>query len=100
MLCGGNIDVTMISRIIERGLVKTGRLMRIRVHVPDAAGALAAITRIVANTGANVVQIHHQRAFTDIALGETAIELQLETRGFEHVDEVRKALTEAGMRID
>lgn len=99
VLSGGNIDMNVISRIIERGLVASGRMMRVRVTVPDIAGALAGVTRIIADRGANVVEIHHDRAFSDIELGETSIELVLETRGFDHVDEVRTALEQAGYRV-
>lgn len=99
VLSGGNIDMNVISRIIERGLVASGRMMRVRVTVPDVAGALAGVTRIVADQRANVVEIHHDRAFSEIELGETAIELVLETRGFDHVEEVRAALEEAGYRV-
>jgi threonine dehydratase len=100
VLSGGNIDVNVVSRIIERGLVKSGRMMRVRVTVPDVAGALAQVTRAVADTRANVLHIHHDRAFFDIQLGETAIELVLETRGFDHVDEVNAALDRAGFRVE
>jgi threonine dehydratase len=99
ILSGGNIDVNLIARIIERGLVKTGRLMRVRVTVPDIAGALARLTRAVAETRANVVEIHHDRAFSDIHLGETEVELVLETRDFEHMDEVRLAIKNAGLGL-
>lgn len=96
ILCGGNIDVTLMSRIIERGLVKSGRLMRLAVQVPDIAGSLARLTGVVAGTHANVVQIHHDRAFRRGALSSVQVELVLETRGFEHVEEVRTALMHAG----
>jgi threonine dehydratase len=96
VLSGGNIDVNLISRIIERGLVKTGRLVRIRVTVPDVAGALAGLTRAVAEVRANVVEIHHDRAFSHIQLGETDVELVLETRGFDHIQEVGAAIQRAG----
>lgn len=99
VLSGGNIDMNVISRIIERGLVASGRMMRVRVTVPDVAGALAGVTRIVADQQANVVEIHHDRTFSDIELGETAIELVLETKGFDHVQEVRTALEKAGYRV-
>lgn len=99
VLSGGNIDMNVISRIIERGLVASGRMMRVRVTVPDVAGSLAGVLRTVADRQANVVEIHHDRTFSDIELGETAIDLVLETRGFDHVHEVRTALENAGYRV-
>lgn len=99
VVSGGNIDVNFMSRIIERGLVKRSRLMRLRVHLPDVAGALAGLLEIVAQVKANVVEIKHDRAFgTD--LGESAVEIVLETRGPEHAQQVRDALAEATIRID
>jgi threonine dehydratase len=100
VLSGGNIDVNLIARIIERGLVKTGRLTRILVTVPDVSGALAQLTRVVAETRANILELNHDRAFSGAELGETLIELVLETHGFEHIDEVSKRLDAAGYRFE
>ena len=100
VLSGGNIDVNLISRIIEHGLVKTGRLSRIVVTVPDVSGVLAALTRVVAETRANVLELNHDRAFSGAELGETLIELVLETHGFEHIDEVCARLSAAGYRFE
>jgi len=99
VLSGGNIDVNLISRIIEHGLVKTGRLVRIVVTVPDVSGVLSELTRVVAGTRANVLELNHDRAFSGAELGETLIELVLETHGFEHIDEVCKRLGAAGYRF-
>jgi threonine dehydratase len=100
VLSGGNIDVNLVSRIIEHGLVKTGRLVRIVVTVPDLAGVLAQLTRVIADTRANVVELNHDRAFSGAELGETLIELVLETHGFEHIDEVCSRLERAGYRFE
>ncbi|HEY1535756.1 MAG TPA: threonine ammonia-lyase [Polyangiaceae bacterium] len=100
VLSGGNIDVNLVSRIIEHGLVKTGRLVRIVVTVPDLAGVLAQLTRVIADTRANVVELNHDRAFSGAELGETLIELVLETHGFEHIDEVCSCLDRAGYRFE
>jgi threonine dehydratase len=89
---GGNIDVTLLSRIIERGLVKDGRLVRMRVHLPDHPGALNRLTAVLAEHRANIVQTRYDRAYHGVTLGETAIELTLETRGPAHVDELIAAL--------
>jgi threonine dehydratase len=99
VLSGGNIDVNLVSRIIERGLVKTGRMVRLFLTVPDIAGTLARITRFVADQRANIVEINHDRAFSGAELGETSIELVLETQGFEHIDQLRRGLIDAGYRF-
>ena len=92
VLCGGNIDVNLLARIIERGLIKDGRLMRIRVTVQDRPGALSGMLRLVAEAEANVIEVHHHRAFSDLGLGEVDIELTLETRGQDHAREIENAL--------
>ena len=92
LIGGGNIDVNLISRIIERGLVKDGRLVRLSVTVPDRPGTLARLTELVARQRANVVEIHHNRAFSKSALGDTVVELVLETRGHEHIDDLVREL--------
>ena len=99
VVSGGNIDVNVISRIIERGLVKSGRVVRLHVTIPDVAGSLARLTALVANTKASVVQIHHDRTFAKTELNEAVVELVLETRGFEHIDEVKAALVAGGYRL-
>jgi threonine dehydratase len=96
---GGNIDVNLISRIIERGLVKDGRLVRLTVTVTDRPGALAKLTEIVARQRANVVEIHHNRAFIKTALGDTAVELVLETRGRDHIDDIVRELESKGYAV-
>ncbi|HEY5375755.1 MAG TPA: threonine ammonia-lyase [Polyangiaceae bacterium] len=100
VLSGGNIDVNLVARIIEHGLVKTGRLVRIVVTVPDVAGVLAQLTRVIADTRANVLELNHDRAFSGAELGETLIELVLETHGFPHIDEVCSRLEHAGYRFE
>ncbi|MCC6647302.1 MAG: threonine ammonia-lyase [Polyangiaceae bacterium] len=99
VVSGGNIDVNFMSRIIERGLVHRGRLMRLRVRLPDVAGALASLLSVVADSRANVVEVHHDRAF-GTELGETWVELVLETRGFDHVEDVKAALGAAGAKLE
>jgi threonine dehydratase len=99
VLAGGNIDVNILSRIIDRGLVDDGRLARLVVTVRDRPGLLARLTAIVARLGANVLESAHSRAFADISVGEVAIALTLETRGREHVDEVIAALRTEGHEV-
>jgi threonine dehydratase len=100
VLCGGNIDVNMISRIIERGLVGDGRMAHLIVRVKDRPGSLSRLTELVARMGANVLDIHHRRGFADISVGDVEIELQLETRGREHVSEIIQALEERGLSVE
>ncbi len=100
VLCGGNIDVNMISRIIQRGLVGDGRLAHLIVKVKDRPGSLARLTELVAGMGANVLDIHHRRGFADISVGDVEIVLELETRGREHVAEIIGALEGRGISVE
>lgn len=93
---GGNIDVTLLSRIIERGLVKDGRLVRLRVHLPDYPGALHRLTGILAQHRANIVETSYDRAYYGVNLGDTAIDITMETKGPEHIAELLAALDVAG----
>src|ERR1700722_4191036 len=93
---GGNINVTLLARIIERGLVKDGRLVRLRVHLPDYPGALHRLTGILADHRANIVETAYDRAYHGVNLGDTAIDITMETRGTDHIDELIVALEDAG----
>lgn len=99
VLSGGNIDVNMISRIIDRGLVADGRLVRLVGRVPDRPGWLARLTHVVAACGANVLEINHRRAFADISVGDVEIVMHLETRGREHVGEIVAALAREQLTV-
>jgi threonine dehydratase len=99
VLSGGNIDVNLVSRIIERGLVKDGRLVRLAVMLRDRPGQLARLTALVAEMRANVLHILHDRAFSRARLGETEVELTLETFGREQIEAVKRHLTEAGYSV-
>jgi threonine dehydratase len=96
VLSGGNIDPLLLAAIIERGMVRAGRLARVRVSVRDIPGSLAHITAAVAEAGANIDEVHHQRAFTMVAAQNVDVELVLQTRGREHLAEVLQALRAAG----
>ncbi|HEX9420336.1 MAG TPA: ACT domain-containing protein, partial [Methylomirabilota bacterium] len=97
---GGNIDVNVVSRIIERGLVKDGRLVRLMVMLRDRPGALARLTALVAEARANVLDITHDRTFSRARLGETAVELTLETSGREQIEAIKRRLREAGYAVE
>ncbi len=100
VLCGGNIDPLLLAAIIERGMVRAGRLARIRVGVRDVPGSLARITAIVAEAGANIDEVHHQRAFTTLSVQNAEIELVVQTRGHAHVAEVLALLRQAEFAAD
>jgi threonine dehydratase len=100
VLSGGNIDVTMISRIIEHGLVKDGRLVRLGVILRDQPGALARLTALIAECRANIMNIEHDRAFSRAAIGESQVELTLETSGREQIDAVKQRLVDAGYGVE
>jgi threonine dehydratase len=97
VLCGGNLDPLLLASIIERGMVKSGRLARIRVGARDVPGSLAKITAAIAQAGANVNEVQHQRAFTLQAAQNVDIELVIQARGHEHVAQVIAALVALGM---
>jgi threonine dehydratase len=99
LLSGGNIDINMISRIIDRGLVFDGRLVRLAITVKDRPGSLAGLTRAVADMGANVLETYHRRAFADISVGDVGIVIQMETRGREHVIEIVHRLEDLGHEV-
>lgn len=97
VLSGGNIDPLLLAAIIERGMARSGRLARIRVSARDVPGVLARITATVAEAGANIEEVHHQRAFTMLAAQNVEIDLVLQTRNTEHIEQVLQALRAAGM---
>jgi threonine dehydratase len=100
VLSGGNIDPLLLAAIIERGMVRAGRLARVRVSARDVPGSLAEITATVAEAGANVDEVHHQRAFTMLAAQNVDIELVLQTRGRAHLASVLTALRDAGFEAE
>ena len=96
VLSGGNIDPLTLSVIIERGMVRAGRLTRLTVELRDLPGALATVTACLAEANANIEEVHHQRAFTNLPLQTAEVEFVLQTRGREHVEEIIRALRTAG----
>jgi threonine dehydratase len=100
VLSGGNIDVNLIARVIERGLVKDGRLVRLRVRLRDRPGTLARLATLVAAARANVLRIEHDRAFSRAPVGDTEVELTLETSGTAQIEALKRQLTEAGYIVE
>jgi threonine dehydratase len=100
LVSGGNIDVNLLSRIIGRGLAKSGRTMHVRVLVQDIPGTLASLLAEIARAGANVLAVQHDRMAPNASYGGAAVDVTLETRGFDHVQAVQGALLAAGFRLD
>lgn len=98
VLGGGNIDPMMLSEIIERGMVRAGRLARVLVEVRDLPGSLAKVTACLAEQNANIEEVHHQRAFTTLAVQNAEVDLVLKTRNHEHVAQIVAALQRAGFK--
>ncbi|QKH34631.1 threonine ammonia-lyase [Achromobacter pestifer] len=96
VLTGGNIDPLMLGELIERGMVRAGRLARIRVDLRDLPGALAHATKLIADAQANITEVHHQRAFTSLPVRNVEVDFVLQTRGHEHIQEVIDVLNAAG----
>jgi threonine dehydratase len=97
ILCGGNIDPLVLTDVIERGMVRAGRLARIRVHTRDVPGELARAATLIGQTGANIEEVEHQRAFTTLPVQNAELEFVLHTRGPEHIEEVLTVLRAAGL---
>jgi len=98
VVSGGNIDVTLLSRIIQRGLVKDGRQVRLQIHLADRPGSLHQLTRLIAAHHANIVELQFDRAYYGVNLGDTLIDVSLEARGPEQIQELLAALATAGYR--
>jgi threonine dehydratase len=99
VISGGNIDVNVVARVIERGLVKDGRLVRINIRLLDKPGQLTLVSGIISGLRANVIEVHHSRAFSE-KFGDTTLLLTLETRGPEHVEEILEGLRGHGYQVD
>jgi threonine dehydratase len=96
VLCGGNIDARVLSSILMRGLVRDGKLVRLRSEISDSPGVLSRITRILGERGGNIVEIYHQRLFYDVPVKRAEVDVVVETRNATHVGEIVGALNEAG----
>ncbi len=97
IICGGNIDPNLLTKIIERGLAKDGRLVRVRTIVRDRPGELARICQHVAAVGGNIMEVGHNRAFSDLEVGGVEIDLTLETRGREQIEQLLHVLRQDGI---
>ncbi len=99
IVSGGNIDVNLLSKIIERGLIKDGRMARLRVELQDKPGQLAIVSACVAKHRANVMEVYHNRSFMNAPMGKTFLDITLETRGTDHLQEITDALKEEGYTV-
>lgn len=99
LVSGGNIDVTILSRVIKRGLLKSGRSDSINIELIDKPGQLRDVSRIIADLGGNVIAIHHERASEGSDINGCYLRILLETRNYEHIDMIRKGLKDAGFKI-
>ena len=96
ILSGGNVDVTILNRVIHRGLVKSGRICKLTLTLEDKPGQLVGVSQIISSMGGNVVKVNHERSDDSNRVTDCILQLQVETRNHEHVDSIRKALIEAG----
>jgi threonine dehydratase len=100
VLCGGNIEPLVLAEIIERGMVKSGRLARLRVDVRDVPGALADVAALLARLGANIDEVQHQRAFTSLSVERVQIEVVVQTRGAAHIEKILAAMRKQGYDVE
>jgi threonine dehydratase len=99
VLSGGNVDPLLLGKLIRHGLASGGRYMNLQVHIPDRPGGLARLLGELAEAGANVLEVSHDRTTTSLHVGEVEVRLQLETRGVEHADGVLTRLREHGYQV-
>ena len=99
LLCGGNIDLNIVSKVIEKGQIRRGRLVEMSVVVEDLPGALHRMTEIIAAHQANILEVHHDRVSHGLFLRETRIDFLLETSSHEHIEKIRQALLQSGVRF-
>ena len=100
ILCGGNIEPLVLAEIIERGMVKSGRLARLRFDVRDVPGALADVAMLLGKLGANIDEVQHQRAFTSLSVERAQIEVVVQTRGVAHIAQILASMSEQGYRCE
>ncbi|MBQ7830759.1 MAG: threonine ammonia-lyase [Clostridia bacterium] len=99
VLSGGNIDVTILSRVIKRGLLMSGRSCQLLIELQDKPGQLKNVSRIIADLGGNVTSVHHERANEGSDVNGCYLRIILETRNYAHIEEIKKALTDFGFKL-
>jgi threonine dehydratase len=96
VICGGNIDVRLLSAVLSRGMVRDGRLVRLRVDIIDQPGVLAKLAQLIGQTGANIIEVFHQRLFYNVPAKQAEIDVIVETRNADHVHEIIQSLRAGG----
>ncbi|MBQ7907154.1 MAG: threonine ammonia-lyase [Clostridia bacterium] len=99
LLSGGNIDVTILSRVIKRGLLMSGRTAQLMIELVDKPGQLKNVSRIIADLGGNVTSVHHERANEGSDVNGCYLRIVMETRNFEHIEQIKKGLTDFGFKL-
>ncbi len=97
VICGGNIDVRLLASVLTRGLIRDGRLVKLRVEIVDRPGMLARISECIGRTGGNIIEVHHQRMFSDVPAKQADLDIMVETRNPAHVDEIVTLLEGQGL---
>ena len=100
VVSGGNIDISLLDRVIRKGMSRNGRIMRFSVRMDDVPGALARLLGIIAGAKANVLQIYHNRGGADMSIDQSLVELEIETRNFEHIREIEAVLNQTGYHME
>jgi threonine dehydratase len=96
VICGGNIDVRLLSWVLTRGLVRDGRMVRLRIGIVDRPGVLAKVAHLIGETGGNIIEVYHQRLFYDVPAKQADVDAVIETRNAAHVREIVAALEAGG----
>ena len=99
VVSGGNIDVTILSRVINRGLVMSGRNAQLTVELMDKPGQLCEVTRIISECGGNIITVYHERESMDTVVNGCYLRVVLETRNYEHIEQIKKALRDFGLKL-
>ena len=99
LVSGGNIDVTILSRVIKRGLLMSGRSCRLNIELLDKPGQLKLVSQIIADLGGNVISIHHERANEGSDVNGCFLRVTMETRDYDHIAQIKRALCDAGLKI-
>jgi threonine dehydratase len=99
VFCGGNVDLNLISTVIEKGLSKAGRMTRVRVVTRDLPGNLSRLTQVLADMDANIIDVNHERESSELKLRETLIEFLIDTKNQEHIEEIKKRFKALDVRV-
>ncbi|MCL2214970.1 MAG: threonine ammonia-lyase, partial [Treponema sp.] len=99
VVSGGNIDVNILSRVIDRGLLKSGRLTNLSIELIDKPGQLMSVSTIIASEGANVISVHYTPGGENMDINGCFLNISMETRNHEHLEHIRKALTNEGFKL-